>query len=325
MKLIHGPAFSGPAVAVLAAAGVLFLMPHPTSAQSKREADGARLLRGSVDVHFHMDAMTPAGGSVQADLATVRVARDRGVRALVIKNHFEPTATVAYLLRREVPNIELYGGLVMNLSNGGMNPSGVEYMATQIAGAPGKVVWMPAFNSEIESRIAKEPNKPFVAVSKNGELLPATKQVLALIAKHNLTLASGHIAAEEALLVFREAKKMGVQRMIATHAMDLAGKMTIAQMQQAAQLGAIIEFDFRNILDDNAVRVDAIKKLGAEHCLISEFWTKVQPPKIYGDPAGVGAFAEALRARGITDRDLDIMFKVNPAKVLGLDTKGGKR
>lgn len=323
MKLTHRLS-----IALLAAAGIL-LIARPTSAQSKREADGARLLRGSVDVHFHMDAMTPAGGSVQADIATVRVARDRGVRALVIKNHFEPTATVAYLLRKEVPNIELYGGLVMNLSNGGMNPAGVEYMATQISGTPGKVVWMPAFNSEIEARIAKEsgkePNKPFVAVSKNGELLPATMQVLALIAKHNLTLASGHIAAEEALLVFREAKKMGIQRMIATHAMDLAGKMTLGQMQQAAQLGAIIEFDFRNILDDNAVRVDAIKKLGAEHCLISEFWTKVQPPKIYGDPAGVGAFAEALRARGITDRDLDIMFKENPAKVLGLDPKGGKR
>ncbi len=312
-------------ITLLMASAAVILIPKSTSAQSKREADGARLLRGAVDVHFHMDATTPSGGSVQADLTTVRAARDRGVRGLVIKNHFESTATVAYLLRKEVPNIELFGGLVMNLSNGGMNPAGVDYMATQIAGAPGKIVWMPAGNSEAEARTAKEPNRPFVAVSKNGELLPATKQVLALIAKHNLTLASGHIAAEEALLVFREAKKMGIQRMIATHAMDLAGKMTIAQMQQAAQLGAIIELDFRNILDDNAVRVDAIKKLGAEHCLISEFWTKVTVPKIYGDPAGVGAFAEALRSRGITDRDLDIMFKENPAKVLGLDPKGGKR
>jgi len=139
---------------------------------------------------------------------------------------------------------------------------------------------MPAYNSEIEARTSKDPNKPFVAVSRNGELLPATRHVIALVAKNNLILASGHIAVEEAPLVFREARKMGVQHMIATHAMDLSGKMTIAQMQEAAKLGAIIEFDFRNILDDNAVRVDAIKKLAAEHCLISEFWTKVTPPKI---------------------------------------------
>jgi len=77
---------------------------------------------------------------VQADVATVRVARDRGLRGLVIKNHWEPTATVAYLLRKEIPNIDLYGGIVMNLTTGGMNPMAVEYMTTQIAGAPGKVV-----------------------------------------------------------------------------------------------------------------------------------------------------------------------------------------
>ena len=312
-------------IALLTAAAAVILISQATSAQSKREEDGARLLRGSIDMHFHMDATTPAGGSVQAGIATVRVARDRGLRGLLIKNHWEPTATVAYLLRKEIPNIDLYGGIVMNLTNGGMNPAAVEYMTTQIAGAPGKVVWMPAGDSEIESRASKDPHKPFAAVSRNGELLPATKQVIALVAKNNLILASGHIAAEEALLVFREARKMGVQHMIATHAMDLAGKMTMAQMQEAANLGAIIEFDFRNILDDNAVRVDAIKKLGAEHCLISEFWTKVTPPKIYGDPAGVGAFAETLRSRGVTDRDLEIMFKENPAKLLGLDPKGGNR
>jgi hypothetical protein len=56
------------------------------------------------------------------DIAKVRVARMRGLRGLVLKNHFEPTATLAYLLRKEVPDIELFGGLVMNLTNGGINP-----------------------------------------------------------------------------------------------------------------------------------------------------------------------------------------------------------
>ena len=39
----------------------------------------------------------------------------------------------------------------MNRSNGGMNVAAVEEMATGIYGSPGKVVWMPAFDSEIES------------------------------------------------------------------------------------------------------------------------------------------------------------------------------
>jgi predicted metal-dependent phosphotriesterase family hydrolase len=32
----------------------------------------------------------------------------------------------------------------------------------------------------------------------------------------------------------------------------------------------------------------------------------------------VGSIAEAMRARGFNDRELDLMFKENPAKVLGL-------
>ena len=242
----------------------------------------------------------------------------RGLRGLVLKNHFEPTATLAYLLRKEVPNIELFGGIVMNLTNGGMSPAAVDYMATRIQGAPGKIVWMPAGDSEIESRTSKQPNKPFVPVSRNGELLPGTKEVIALVAKHKLVLASGHISPEEAMLVFREGRKQGVEHMIATHAMDLAGKMNLAQMQEAVKLGTIIEIDYRNAFDEGAFRVDAIRKLGPEHCLISEFWTKVESPKEYGGLDGVGAFAEAMHGRGFTDRELDIMFKDNPARLLGL-------
>jgi hypothetical protein len=296
----------------------LIVIAQRSAGQSSRETDGARLLRGAIDMHFHMDATTPQGTGEQAVIETVRVAKKRGVRGLVIKNHFEPTATLVYHLRPEVPGIELFGGIVMNLSNGGMNPAAVEYMTTQIKGEPGKVVWMPASDSEIESRQSKTPNKPFVKVSSNGQLLPETKTVIGLVAKHGLILASGHIAAPEALLVFQEGRKQGVQHMIATHAMDLSGKMTLEQMQEASKLGAIIEFDFRNVFDEGGIRADAMRKLGADHCLISEFWTKVSSPKVYGDPAGVGEFAEKMRSKGFTNHDLDVMFKDNPARLLGL-------
>ena len=113
------------------------LFAQSVMAQSNQEADGARLLRGAIDMHFHMDAPTPKGTGEHADIAKVRVAQSRGLRALVIKNHFEPTATLAYHLRPEVPNIELFGGIVMNRTNGGMNAAAVEYMATQLRDSPG--------------------------------------------------------------------------------------------------------------------------------------------------------------------------------------------
>jgi hypothetical protein len=303
-------------IALVAGMTALLANPLVGAAQSSREADGARLLKGASDLHFHMDPWSPGALNGQGSIADVRVARERGMRALVIKDHNEPTAPLAYHLRPEVPGLELYGGFVLNLPNGGVNPAGVEFMATRIKGEPGRIVWMPAGDTAKEVRASKTPDGPFVAVSRNGELLPGVKEVISIVAKHGLVIASGHIVPEEALMVFREAKRQGVQHMIATHAFDLAGKMTVEQMKEAAKLGAFIEFDFRNTLEGG--RMDAIRAVGPEFCFISEFWTKVDAPKEYGGLAGIGAFAEAMRAHGFTDRELDLMFKENPAKALGL-------
>jgi hypothetical protein len=305
-------------VAMLLTVAIGFFV-KPGAAQSSREAEGARMLQGAIDMHFHMDSPNPDGTHEEATIATVRKAHALGLRGLVIKNHNEPTATLAFLLRQEIPNFELFGGIVMNRANGGMNVAAVEHMATKIYGGVGRVVWMPAGDSEIESN-PPYPKKPFVTVSRNGELLPETKDVIAMVAKYNLILATGHIAPEEALLVLREGRNRGVQGMIATHAMDLAGKMNADQIMEAAKLGAIIEFDFRNLLRENGRQMDMIRKVGPEHCLISEFWTKNESPREYGGLEGVGAVVEAMHARGITDHELDLMVKENPARLLRLST-----
>ena len=268
-------------------------------------------------MHWHVDASHRGSEFYQrGDVATVRLARSRGMRALVLKHHNEPTAGLAYVVRLEVPDFDVFGGIVLNLPNGGINPAAVKFMATETKGNIGRVVWMPAGDTEAEARASKEPNRPFVRVSQGGKLLPEVKEVISVIARHRLALASGHIAPEDALMVFREARSQGVERLIATHPMELAGKMTLPQMQEAAKLGAIIEVDFRNALEGG--RVDNIRALGPEHCLISEFWTKNEFPVEYAGLDGVGAFAAAMRGHGFTDADLDIMFKRNPARLLGL-------
>ena len=284
---------------------------------SPQAADGLRLMRGAVDLHYHVDP----GYSEMRHLAAAKAA---GVRALLLKNHYEPTAALVMLLRPEFPGLELYGGFVFNRSNGGVNVPGIEYMAS-IRGEPkpGKIVWLPAGDTEKEVKASRNPTGPFVAVSKNGQLLPEVKQALAVIAQNNFTLASGHVVAEDALLAFREAKAAGVERLIATHAADLTGKMTVEQMQEAAKLGAWIEFDYRNTLDEG--RTDMIRKVGPEHCFLSEFWTKTQPPKEYAGAAGVGAFAAELKKRGFTDRELEMMFKDNPARAIGLPVANSVR
>jgi hypothetical protein len=165
---------------------------------------------------------------------------------LVLKNHHESTAAVAYLVRKEVPGIEAFAGIDLNLTVGGINPAAVERM-TMVTGSYGKFVWMPTFDAENAVRYAKE-SRPFVSVSSDGQLLPAVKQVIGIIVKHNLVLATGHSSSEECLMLIREAKRQGVRHMVVTHAMMAPIHMTIPQMREAAGMGDYIEFVYNGLI-----------------------------------------------------------------------------
>jgi hypothetical protein len=251
------------------------------------------------------------------------------MRGLVFKSHGESTAILAYHLGLEMPDMTLMGGIVLNRTIGGINLAAVERLAS-IKGHPGRVVWMPTEDSEAQVKLTAKlnpgrPPKQSVAVSKNGQLLPEVKEVIGFIGRNGLTLATGHLGAEDALLVLREGQAQGLKHMIATHPMDFGGVMTLDQMEQAAKTGAILEFDFRHLVEAGGAEV--IRKLGVEHCFVSEFWTYELPgppsaepykPIEYAGLERVGRFVEQMHAKGFTDQELDTMVKTNPAKLLGL-------
>src|SRR5256885_49471 len=127
----------------------------------------AQTLSGAIDMHAHAD---PDGTPRKIDaIDLARLAKERGMRALLLKNHYEPTASLAYIVRKEVPGIELFGGIALNLTVGGVNPAAVDRM-TRVKGHWGRVVWMPTFDAENQVRYSKE-NRPSVSVSRNGKLL----------------------------------------------------------------------------------------------------------------------------------------------------------
>ena len=276
-------------------------------------------LSGVIDFHVHQSPDSVPRAIDADDLA--RLAKERGMRGLVMKNHWESTAAIVYIIRKEVPGIELFGGITQDLSVGGINPAAVERMV-MLKGGYGKVVWMPTFDAEAQVRYSKE-NRPFVPVSKDGHLLPAVLEVIDLVAKHQLVLETGHLSAEEGLLVVHEAHQRGVQHMIITHAMRPPTSMTIPQMQDAAREGAYIEFCYGTLGEHasfgKAIQigdyVKAIRAVGPEFSILSTDLGRVGGPL---PPDGMAMFLEALRKEGISQADLDIMSKVNPARALGL-------
>ena len=303
-------AFAGIIGLAVAAVGARQAIPQATGANVARD------LRGAIDIHVHGE---PDNVPRSLDgLEAARFAKDKGMRAVVLKSHFDPTAGLAWLARKAVPGIEVFGGVDLNLPVGGMNPHAVEHMA-RVNGGWGRIVWMSTFDAENQIRTNKS-NAPYVRVSQNGALLPETKAVIAAIRKHNLVLASGHVSAQEALLMFEEGQRLGVRGMVATHGMSTPTSLTVEQAQRAGQLGAFIEFTSGTLATANAQAkidrlADDIRKVGIEHAILSSDLGQAGNPL----PAdGFATFMEALRRKGFTDQELDQMAKQNPARLLGL-------
>ncbi len=304
-------------LAPVAVAGLLSAASAPAGTSQTTDATvSARLLAGTIDIHVHSDP-----DNVPRSIDGIEVAKlafAKGMRGIVLKNHYESTAGLAFLARKQTAGVEVFGGIDLNLTVGGMNPVAVEHM-TQVAGGWGRFVWMSTFDAENQVRYSKE-SRPFVSVARNGELLPETKAVISVVAKHGLVLATGHVSSQEALLLLREGRRQGVQHMVVTHALAAPILMDVQQMQEATRLGALIEFVGGTLEGASAAArterfADAIRKVGPQFCILSSDLGQKGNPL---PPDGFGEFLAAMRARGFSEQELDRMSKQNPARLLGL-------
>ena len=284
-------------------------------------------LHGIVDLHVHTnpDSAPPRRTDI---LEIARAFRKEGFRAYVIKSHFLPTSQLAWAANQMVPEVGAYGGIVLNRSVGGINPIAVEHFA-MVTGNYARIVWMPT--QDAENEVKRLPVKhPFVSVSKDGKLLPEVIEVMKVIKKYNLTLATGHSSSEEDLMLVREARRQGIDRIIITHAMPAPINMTIEQMKEAASMGAQLEFVYNLIYPDPerqkkakgrpmlgfADYVRAIRAVGPEHCFLSS--DVGQPNRPIQSEAWKEYIGYLMKA-GLTAPEIDMMAKRNPARLIGLE------
>lgn len=279
-------------------------------------------IEGVVDLHVH--SAPDSGPRSIGALEIARIARDAGMRALLLKNHYAPTAGLAFLVERAVPGIRVFGGIALNSSTG-INAVAVEHMA-RTTGGHGKVVWMPTFDSAHYHRVLA-PNSNRVPVSARGELLPSVLEVLDVMATLDLTLATGHSSPEESLLLIRAAKARGIERIIVTHPLPPPVGMSVETQVRAAELGAMLEYPVGTALASNptwegtdaekfSAYVNAIRAVGPEHVVISSDLGQSMNP-IHTD--GLAVFLAKLLAEGFSQDDVDRMSRLNPAWLLGLE------
>jgi hypothetical protein len=298
----------------LLAAAVACAVPQGAPAQ-----DAGLNLKGAIDFHVHQAPDSVQRAIDADDLA--RLAKSHGIRALVMKNHREPTASLAFLVRKIVPGIEVFGGIAQNLAVGGINLEAVKRM-TAVTGGYGRVVWLPTFDNDTPAKRAN--GAPYVPVSQDGKLLPNVLELIAWIGTQpQLVLETGHVTPQEGLMVIREARARGVRQVVVTHAPDLG--WTVPQMREAAAEGAYLEFVYHSTLGSRQAEklktyAETIKAVGPRHCIMATDLGDVPPGTNYPlEPQGFLEFMQAMHKEGIPVADINLMTKTNPARALGLD------
>jgi hypothetical protein len=285
------------------------------------------LVKGVVDLHVH--SHPDVFGRSMDDIDVAQLAKSRGMRGIVLKNHISETASRAALAMRVVPGIEVFGGIVLNNAVGGINPNAVEWMH-RIYGGRGKVVWLPTFESDKHVKTLAKPDARGLVVAPGGQVTPEMEAILKIIARENLVLATGHVHPEEIVAVVRRGRELGVKNMLITHGLTNVPGLTMAQAKQVADMGAVIEVCFLQFLAGpnaplpflthwtqvNAKNVaQAIKEIGAKSLVIS---SDLGQTGNMTHPDGLETAIAAMKREGVSDGDIDLMMRKNPARLLGL-------
>jgi len=285
------------------------LLIAPLHGQSDSEVN----LKGAIDFHSHQGPDIAETAIDADDMA--RLAKKMGMRGAVMKNHYEDTAALAYILRKELPGVELFGGITQD---GRVNLDDVKHMVA-MKGGWGRIVWL----TTSEAARAADPKKTgqFVRVSDNGHLLPSVLELIDFIAQHHtVVLETDSILPEEVDLVVHEAHERGVQHIVVEHEMSDHFRLTTTQMQTAAKDGAFIMFLYSQMLGANQAEIlsayaAAIRAIGPKSCILGTDSTAKQPLLA---PQALLDFMMALHKAGISVADINLMAKTNPALLLGL-------
>lgn len=287
-------------------------------------------MRGAIDLHYHCYPDVGLGVHMRVeDAEALRGARDMGMRGLVLKSHLWPTTGQAYLLRQQVPGIEVWGGMTLDVSSGGLSPWAVEAGASQGA----KVVWMPTWSSaNDQSRggsfavymrtwfpaMVEYPFTPVTVLDSAGQLLPQARTIVRQCQEMGLVLSTGHLSVAESLAIGAEAERVGFARLVFGHPFSASIGASRVDMAEMARRGAYIELSALNAFgegDSFKRMAETVGELGAERCILSTDCFRNWPPP----PAEfMRMFIARLMYLGVKGDEIRTMVVENPARLLGL-------
>lgn len=295
------------------------------------------LMRGAVDLHCH------SGPSVMARLVdhiqALEEAAAAGMRAVLFKDHYYPTAPIVELIRERYAHlgVEPLGGIVLNNALGGFNAYAVEH-ALKVGT---KIVWMPTVSAANHIReghnkkllVAKSEMKRPTALSvvdDHGNLKDEVKPILDLVAEYDAILSCGHLHISEAWPLFEEAKSRGCKRLLVNHPTYTVGAVP-KDFKRLIDMGVYIEQSIC-MFTDTRFKVytpeqlkEYIDAAGVDRTLFGSDLGQINCPS---PVEGFRQIISLLKSLGYGDEDIRKMVSLNAMQLAGIGANaapGAKR
>lgn len=269
-------------------------------------------LEGCIDMHVHFDP-DPFRKRKGTAVELARQAAQAGMRGVVLKSHDYLTTPLCASLNGLKMGAELFGSLTLNRAAGGLNPQAV-LVAARLGT---RIIWLPTFDSIVDA--ARRGEGGIRVASEDGSLVDGMERIFEIVREYDIVLCTGHIAEAEVFAVVARAVKRGI-RVVVTHPLTtIAGNPLALDKQKAlAGMGAYIEHCYVACMPavqglDPMRIAEAVKAVGAERCVLdTDFGQDYNPP-----PAeGMLMMVRALKECGLSDREIELAIKINPAQLL---------
>lgn len=215
------------------------------------------LLEGAIDIHVHAGPHLSSSPRRVDPFEAAQQAKDAGMRAIVYMDVFEMSTGTAWLVSRVVPDILVYGGIIVNTVYGGMNPRAVKTAIHYGSGA--KFVSFGAHSTyyqankeghivngefkslaEIFPKFKEEELSRCIRIPSDKKPSPELDEILTLIADNpGIFLNTGHVSNEEAFRLIELAEEYKIEKVLV--ASSVTKNMSIEEQKQAAAKGAFLE------------------------------------------------------------------------------------
>ncbi len=289
-------------------------------------------LDGKIIIDFHVH-VGPEFLARRYDALSIAEEAHASGFGCVLKNHFTPTTALAAQARAHRP-VTILGGIVLNYSVGGLNPHAIHAAqgankAATLQPTPDPlpfVVWMPTIHAEghlvhtgrrdlipawgVDGRFCRTfpPGAGITIWGPCGPgegLRPEIHEILQLILRHDLILATGHLSAAEVKALVVTAHEMGIRKIIVTHPFFGATGLSLADQAALAERdGVYLEHCYSNLEMDRiplSRYVASIREVTPRRVILSSDVGQPQSPPV---TQGLRRFFEMLLAEGVPESGL---------------------